>query len=165
MSMGICDVKECRRKTYMGWRSLAVSIGRQVCEYHWKKHSDANDEFDLHEVFDFPRFCVERDNVASVSRGKLRLCSCGTELLPRHRYCKECAKERERKRKREYRRRSTEKHQQALEQLADQQNIPRCKDCGLERLLGHTYCEKCARWRRQKSNSNRQKKYRRSIRF
>lgn len=163
MGMGICDVKECRKESYMGWRSLAVPIGRQVCEHHWKKHSDKSNEFDLHEAFGFPKFYVERDIETSLSNGKLRLCDCGAELLPRHQYCENCAKERESNRKREYRRRKAEKHQHALEQLAAQQNILRCKSCGRERLPGHTYCERCARRRKRKSNSERQKRYRKRI--
>ena len=157
MSMG-CDVRGCERETYMCWRPLSVSIGRQVCEHHWDRHKDLQDKFDLHDVFNFPRYQIRRDT--SLSGSKLRRCICGAEREPNHKYCEKCAKERERQRKQEYRLRKTGKQQHIIEQSEFERIALQCKDCGRERLPGHTYCKKCGKRRKKKSNRCRQQKYR-----
>jgi len=48
---GLCDVKGCNKATYMGWRPLTERRGRQICEYHWCRHKDEKDSFDLYDEF------------------------------------------------------------------------------------------------------------------
>ena len=108
---GLCDVKECNRATYMGWRPLTERLGRQICEYHWQRHKDEKDSFDLFYKFGFtrpvrirkptPRTSTEKKQV---HRGRKVLnpvkakgsgCkACGAERGPGHTYCRKCARER-----------------------------------------------------------------------
>jgi len=55
MSNGLCDVNGCSGATYLGWRPLTERRGRQICEYHWRRHLDEKDGFDLFEAFNFQR--------------------------------------------------------------------------------------------------------------
>ena len=55
MCNGLCDVKGCNKATYMCWRPLTERISRQICEYHWLKHKDETDSFDLFDEFKFRR--------------------------------------------------------------------------------------------------------------
>jgi len=74
---GLCDVKGCSRATYISWRPLTERRGRQICEYHWNRHKDKKDGFDLYEAFGFkrparsPRWLVQKES---------RRCDCGRAL-------------------------------------------------------------------------------------
>lgn len=96
---GLCDVKGCNERTFMGWCPLTESRGRQICEKHFRRHDNKNDNFDLYDEFNFKRpIKVEKPSIKKeVSR-----CACGRERLPGHKFCTVCAKERERQRKRQY---------------------------------------------------------------
>lgn len=171
MANGICDITNCQRKTYMGWRPLTTPLGRQICEYHWKRHCDKNNNFNLFDAFGFPKLPVENNGDfirqwGTESKKRPQLCLCGAELLPRHRFCEKCAKERESRRKREYqRRRRAEKFQYHTDNRAIEEGFPRCVECGNERLPGHTYCEKCADRQKRKFNCERQCRHRKKNRF
>jgi hypothetical protein len=162
MANGICDIAGCQRKTYMGWRPLSEKMGRQVCEYHWCRHNDNSDNFNLFDTFDFPRLPVVQTGKSwhTNAESVLRRCICGTELPKGYQYCQKCAKERERKRKREYRHK---KKEAKLESLAStpKENILRCKteNCERERKYGHSYCDKCAKQRmRERERIKKRKK-------
>ena len=45
MAYGFCDIPGCEELTYMGWRPLTEAIGRQICEDHWCRHKDCDDDF------------------------------------------------------------------------------------------------------------------------
>jgi len=168
MAYGICDVKECQRKTYMGWRPLTERIGRQVCKRHWDRHKNKNDRFNLFDALGFPESAkLPTENKDFIhQRGakpekRPRLCVCGEELQPGHRLCKKCAAERERQRKREYQRKKrVGKAQYLTDDSVIEKDAIRCEGCGKERPPGHTYCEKCAERQKRKSNRERQRKYR-----
>jgi len=51
----LCDVKGCRSLPLLGWRPLTERLGRQICEYHWRRHKDEKDSFDLFDEFKFRR--------------------------------------------------------------------------------------------------------------
>jgi len=48
-----CDVPDCNRKIFMGWEVLGHS--HQICEYHWRRHCNDNDDFDLHDALNIPK--------------------------------------------------------------------------------------------------------------
>lgn len=169
MANGLCDVKECHRKTFMGWRPIGIAIGRQVCEYHWSRHCQ-NDGFNLFDYFDFPKLPAEDRDFSkqrTVKPEKLsRHCDCGAKILSRFRFCQKCMQERERKRKREYQRKRRFKNAQyRLDDTPIEKGILCCKECGKEREPGHTYCVKCAGRQERKSNRERQRRYRKKHRF
>ncbi|HUW21024.1 MAG TPA: hypothetical protein VMW16_17125 [Sedimentisphaerales bacterium] len=108
---GICDVKGCNRATYMGWRPLTERLGRQICEYHWRRHLDKQDSFDLFDEFGFRRPAGIRKpmlitstekkqvhhgrNVLKPVKAKGSGCkACGAERGPGHTYCPKCSRER-----------------------------------------------------------------------
>ena len=37
---GLCDVNGCVEPTLMSWRPLTERRGRQICEFHWLRHSE-----------------------------------------------------------------------------------------------------------------------------
>lgn len=49
----MCDVKRCRRSIYLGYEAF-INVRRSVnvCEFHWKKHCDDDDKFDLRTHFE-----------------------------------------------------------------------------------------------------------------
>ena len=109
MNNGLCDVKEYSRATYMCWRPLTERRGGQICEYHWRRHKDEKDSFDLFEAFGFRRPAVVRKPVV---KKDIPLCACGRKRLPGRKFCSECAVERERQRKkRAYHERKNQEHQ------------------------------------------------------
>ena len=99
-----CDVTGCSGQTYMGWRPLTEPIGRQVCEYHWRRHKDAQDSFDLFEAFGFRmperalKSKLRKDTVLRASGKELslkRYCrDCGQPRESGHKYCHDCGKKR-----------------------------------------------------------------------
>lgn len=165
MTDGVCDVEKCQRETYMGWRPLTTAEGRQVCKYHWSKHKNSTSNFNLFDAFGFERPVRESEAQPEVKLAKQpELCICGEKPLPGHRFCKKCAAKRERERKREYYHRKRDDELLCRLGVSDfEENIPRCKDCGDERLPGYSYCQKCGQYRRQKSNCERQRRYKKSI--
>ena len=96
---GLCDVKGCSRATYMGWRPLTERLGREICEYHWNRHQDKQDSFDLFDEFKFRRPAGIRKPVAKKDVAR---CACGRELIPGRRLCTVCATERKRQRNKQY---------------------------------------------------------------
>ena len=149
---GLCDVNGCTRETYMGWRPLTERQGRQICEYHWRRHRDPEDSFDLFEAFGFERTVGLPRQVAKI---EIPLCSCGRERKPRCRLCAECAAERERQRKKRYY--HDRKNRPAQPVIVE--NTLRCRECGDARLPGHTYCEKCADRRKKMTRRRAQSSY------
>ncbi|MHC4154170.1 MAG: hypothetical protein ACYST6_04500 [Planctomycetota bacterium] len=148
---GYCDVPECTNKTYMGWRPRSERLGKQICEDHWGRHKDPEGSLDLFEVFGFRRPVRIPKPVAKKEVGR---CACGRKRLPGHKFCTDCAAERERERKREaYHKRKDGSQQEPAEQA----ETWRCRDCGGPRQAGHTYCLKCAQRREKHSNRERRR--------
>ncbi len=50
---GKCDVKRCRRASFLGYTAFGPRRKKEVdvCEYHWEKHCDEGDKFDLRTHF------------------------------------------------------------------------------------------------------------------
>jgi hypothetical protein len=149
---GSCDVKGCDEPTFMCWRPLTERLGRQICEKHFRRHDNKNDSFDLYDEFKFKRFV--KIQKPSVTKDVPR-CACGRERLPGHKFCEVCAKERERKRKRQYYRK---KKSRQVEPVVEKNNL-QCKQCGEPRLPGHSYCLKCSQRRSKQSNRERQRRH------
>ena len=148
---GLCDVKECRGLPLLGWRPLTERIGRKVCEQHWRRHQDKQDSFDLFDEFKFRRPVGLPKPVA---KKYVPRCACGQELIPGRRFCKICATERERlRKKRAYHER---KNQQ---QPIEQESTLLCRQCGGQREPGYTYCPKCSQRRNNQSNRERQRRH------
>ena len=147
-----CDVPGCANETYMGWRPLTERLGRKVCEYHWRRHEDQMDNFDLFEAFGFRR-------PAGVKKHKtekdITRCTCGRERLPGRKYCTQCATERERQRKKRAYHERKNRHEMPVEPGA----VLRCRACGAERETGHTYCQRCAERRRKAARRQAQSRY------
>ncbi|MHC4680588.1 MAG: hypothetical protein ACYTEK_18030 [Planctomycetota bacterium] len=89
--MNGCDVSACHRETYMGWRPLTERLGRKICEYHWHRHEDPEDGFDLFEAFGFRR--PVRSPRRLMQTGTRR-CDCDRALSHR-RQCRDCGQPRE----------------------------------------------------------------------
>ena len=166
MSMGICDVKGCTRKTHLAWCSKTERIGRQVCEFHHRMHLDPDNRFNLFDAFSFKKIstkALKSERGSRLSMQGDRRCACGAPRKPKCTYCEECAKEREKVRKREYQRRKRAgmaKTDNYSVQASENKLV--CKDCGGPRKPRHVYCPKCAWLRKRKSNRERQRKYRRN---
>ena len=130
----------------MGWRphSVPQSEGKQICQGHWEQHKGP-DNFTLFKAFGFPEpvLAIRTEPVKAV-----KLCDCGAELLPRRRYCPECAADQAK----EHRRRWRQKQQgKQPEPTAQEHKDPTCKRCGGPRESGHTYCEQCAKSSKRES--------------
>jgi hypothetical protein len=151
MTNGICDVEGCCRSTYMGWRPLTERIGRQICEFHWLRHRDEKDSFDLYDEFRFRR-PVEIQK--PVSRSHILRCSCGRELLPGRRFCTVCAAERKRQRKKRYYHGKKVNQAEPTEEI-----ILKCKQCSEPRLPNHIYCSKCVKHRKIMTRRQAQSRY------
>ena len=54
----------------MGWRPLTERLGKQICEYHWLRHKDPQDSFDLFDAFGF-RKIVRASDELGVSKQRL----------------------------------------------------------------------------------------------
>lgn len=128
-------------------------LGKQICESHWRRHKDSGDSFDLFDAFGFERPPGIRK---SIMKNNVPRCDCGRERLPERKFCKKCAAERERQRKK---RAYHERKNRPLLEPVEQKPILRCKACGAERQRGHTYCEKCAERRKKISHRQRQSRY------
>ena len=48
-----CEIKRCRRISIVGYAAFGPRRTKEVgvCEYHWEKHCDEADRFDLKEYF------------------------------------------------------------------------------------------------------------------
>jgi len=154
---GTCDVKGCTEPTFVGWRPLTERLGRQVCEYHWRRHQDPDDDFDLFEAFGFRRPAgLRKPPAKDVPR-----CACGRERLPGRKFCTDCAEERERQRKKEA---YHERKKPEPQPVPVEDEGPRCGDCAEPREAGHRYCSKCAQKREKQSNRERRRRsYRKSL--
>ena len=126
---GTCDVNGCTQPTFMGWRPLTEPRGRQICEYHWRRHLDPEDSFDLFEVFGFRRPAGIRKPVV---KEYVPPCGCGLALSlhepanthhcrqcggrrkPGHTYCDKCSRERKRHTHQERQRRYRQRQAQAV---------------------------------------------------
>ena len=149
---GLCDVTGCTGAVLLGWRPLTDRLGRKICEYHWLRHKDAQDSFDLYEAFGFRR---PPGISKPVPKKDVARCACGREREPTRRLCEVCAAERERKRKKRY---YHDKKSRAVEPVVDE-NTLQCRQCGDGRLPGHIYCEKCAERRRKTTRRQAQSRY------
>jgi uncharacterized OB-fold protein len=140
VAYGLCDVAGCSEKTFMGWRPHTVGqeFGRQICRGHWERHKDQRDSSSLFEAFGYPR--PEAAKVKAAEQPVVRRCACGDVLLPRRRFCKACAAERERDRKMAW----WDRHNDPLREIEVKARLE-CRRCGGEREPGHTYCAQCAK--------------------
>ena len=130
---GSCDVSGCQRETYMGWRPLTESRGRQICEYHWRRHLDETDNFDLFDAFGFrrPAYISSRRPFQTESRrsDSDRALQIKKQVL----------------------------HEQRKSKPVKSKSSV-CKVCGAERMAGHTYCDKCKQERKAESNRQRRRR-------
>ncbi len=148
---GTCDVPGCTNETYMGWRPLSQPLGKQICEYHFRRHDDPADSFNLWEAFGFRRSAkMER----SAPKKDIPRCACGHERLPRRRFCTMCAQQRERERKKG----AYHERKNRQEKSVEAEPTLRCRACGEPREAGHTYCRRCAEDRRKRSNRERRRR-------
>jgi hypothetical protein len=149
---GRCDVKKCSELTFMGWRPLKECRGRQICEYHWTRHRDETDSFDLFNEFKFRRpLRIDKP----VAKKDIPRCVCGRVIEDGHKFCYVCAEERERQRKRQaYHERKKPKPEPIVPK-----NILKCRACGGTRKPGCTYCPKCSRERQRQTNRDRQRRH------
>jgi hypothetical protein len=48
-----CEIKRCRRVTIVGYAAFGPQRTKEVgvCEFHWEKHCDEEDKFDLRTYF------------------------------------------------------------------------------------------------------------------
>ena len=148
---GLCDVQGCNEATYLGWRPLTERRGRQICEFHWLRHKDEKDSFDLYDEFKFRRPKGVRKPAVKkhVSR-----CVCGRELLPGRRFCMVCAAKRKRQRNKRY-----YHGKKANETEATNEITLKCRQCGGQREVGHTYCPECAKHRKTMTRRQAQSRY------
>lgn len=161
MANGICDVRDCQRQTYLGWRPLSEPRGRQICEYHIKRHRDENEKFILFDEFGFNRRPVkDRANTAPQEN---KCSGCDKKIQPECRFCEDCAQKRKRHSKREYQQRKRDEKKKPLTDEWPDKNIRLCSLCGNEREPGHTYCEKCALRQKRKNTRERLKQFRNKI--
>jgi hypothetical protein len=141
---GTCDVPGCTNRTYMGWRPLTQRIGKQICKDHWCRHKDPQDSFDLFEAFNFR-------GSAGIRRAASRKGdpSGGPEPDRRRVVCMKSAANPGPRRK------EPDCH--------EPEKPSACKACGAERAAGHTFCSRCSRERKAKSNRERRMRaYRKS---
>lgn len=50
----MCHVGKCKKPTMLGYSAFGAGSTKDVdvCEYHWTKHCDERDKFDLKLYFD-----------------------------------------------------------------------------------------------------------------
>ena len=53
-----CDIPNCGRTFSVGWQCYGQS--KHVCEYHWNRHCNDNDTFDLFKAFNIPKFRYDK---------------------------------------------------------------------------------------------------------
>jgi len=156
MKNGFCDVNGCANPVFMGWRPLTERLGRKVCQYHWRRHKDQQDSFDLFEAFGFVRPAgLEKPAAKPLDEKHVPRCACGQELLRGRTFCTPCAQERERERKKQY---YHERKSRQEEKPAEPADIRPCRDCGQPREAGHMYCPNCAQKRQKQSNRQRRRR-------
>ena len=150
---GYCNVPGCTKETFTGWQPTNERLGRKVCEYHWRRHKDPADSFNLWDAFGFRKpAAIEKP---TSPKKDVPRCACGRERLAGRKFCTECAAERERQRKKEaYHERKSRPQQEPVEARP----ILGCRACGAEREAGHTYCPSCGREREKQSARERQKR-------
>ena len=151
MNNGLCDVQGCTQPTFMGWRLLTERRGRQICEYHWRRHQDKQDSFDLFDEFKFRRPAGIRKPLAKKDVAR---CACGRELIPGHKFCDICAAEWKRQRNKQYYHGKKDHQAEPIKE-----STLKCKQCGGPRLTGHSYCPKCSQRRSNQSNRERQRRH------
>jgi hypothetical protein len=129
-----CAVPGCTNETYMGWRPLTERLGRQICEYHWNRHKDPADPFDLFDAFGLRRPSRMREPLTRKTQPE-------RETRPQTRA----------------ERYEAEKPGPGTAPAASKTSG--CRACGAEREAGHTYCQSCARDRKAESNRRRQERH------
>jgi len=147
---GSCDVSGCQRETYLGWRPLTERRGRKICEYHWHRHQDKQDSFDLFDAFGFRR----PPQAPKPEPSAKPACNCGREITQRHKFCDVCAAERKRQRNKQYYHGKKDHQAEPIKESS-----LKCKQCGGPRLPGHSYCQKCSQRRSKQSNRERQRQH------
>jgi hypothetical protein len=151
---GSCDVSGCQRETYMGWRPLTKPLGRKICEHHWRRHNDndPDDDFNLWDAFGFRRPIEICKLVAKKDAPWPAPESDPGRVV----FTEPAAKpEPPQQRPGHY---EPEKVEPQIIPAVDRPS--RCKACGGLREAGHTYCQGCARERRQQAHQERQRRYR-----
>jgi len=148
---GFCDVKGCSNQTFMGWSPRTENKGWQICEYHWCRHKNKQDCFDLYDVFNLRKPVKIQKYYVKTQTKK---CSCGRVLLTGHRLCVVCAEDRERERKRQYYHNKKNHHIEPVKESTLQ-----CKQCGGPRLPNHIYCSSCANRRKIVTRRQAQSRY------
>jgi hypothetical protein len=147
---GTCDVPGCTNETYMGWQPLTESRGKQICEQHWTRHKDPNDDFDVFDVFGFRRPAAIRKPMPKKDIPQ-RAPEPGRVVCMQPVVKPELPQDR------------PDCHEPAK---PEPQGVPAgdtpsgCKACGAEREAGHTYCQSCAQGRKRQAHQQRQKRYR-----
>lgn len=130
---GTCDVPGCSDETYMGWAPIGEQKGKQICEYHFRRHDDPADNFNLFDVFGFRKPAgMNRPIIQAEPKTKEQL----------HDQLKA----------------KSEKSVPRPESIHDK--MPRCRICGGVREAGHTYCQSCAAERKRHTHQERQRRYR-----
>lgn len=58
----MCDVAKCKREPMLGYSAFGPKRNKDVriCEYHWEKHCDDNDKFDIRTHFYPPRVAKKK---------------------------------------------------------------------------------------------------------
>jgi len=100
--------------------------GQQICEFHWLRHKDENDSFDLFDEFKFRR---PEGIPKPVAKKNTPRCACSRELLPGRKFCTACAAKRERERKK----RAYYERKKSQTQPIEDENVLRCRQCGGQR--------------------------------
>ena len=49
----MCDIAKCKREPILGYSAFGPKRNKDVsvCQYHWEKHCDDEDKFDIREHF------------------------------------------------------------------------------------------------------------------
>ncbi len=57
----MCDVTHCKKETAIGYSAFGPGRKKDVdiCEFHWEKHCDDDDKFDIREHF-YPTRVVKK---------------------------------------------------------------------------------------------------------
>jgi len=168
MAYGICDVTDCTGKTFKGWRPLTEQLENeeQLCRQCWARHVEPHHEFDLFDEFRFKRpqqlqhRSFYRPTQANAANRRIsKCCECGAEIPSGYLFCADCAADRERNRKREQARQRRAK-QKRRQTAPEPKNMPRSRECGNQRLPGHTYCATCVLYAKGRAERERQRRCR-----
>ncbi len=147
---GLCDVKGCKGLPLLGWQPLTERIGRKICEQHWRRYRDENDNFDLFEEFGFrrPPQAPKSEPVAKP------VCNCGRELTLGCKFCDVCAAKRKRQRNKRYYHGKKDHQAEPVKE-----STLKCKQCGGPRLPEYSYCQKCRQRQSKQLNRERQRQH------